>query len=365
MAQTIIGLNDAKAVKRYSGRLAVDVSREGWWSRKMFGRGETASAPVHELMELENQAGEMVTFDLSMQLRAQPSEGDSSVTAEDLKFYTDSVYINQMRHKVDTGGRMTRKRTLHDLRDTAKKRSKDYWSRVFDEVCFMYASGARGANTDFVFPTTYTGFANNALSAPDAQHIMYANGLAKNTITATDKMSLKFIDQAVAKATMMGGGTQGVPQIQPIKINGEDHYVCLMSPWQSYDLRMSTNTGDWLDIQKSLTTAEGSKSALFKGGLGMHNNVVLQEHKAVITFSDYGAGSNLPAARALFLGDQALVWAWGNAGSGQRFSWYEKDENDGNSVTITTNTIFGCKKTTFNGLDFGVMAIDTAAAAAA
>ena len=68
MAQTIIGLNDAKAVKRYSGRLAVDVSREGWWSRKMFGRGETASAPVHELMELENQAGEMVTFDLSMQL---------------------------------------------------------------------------------------------------------------------------------------------------------------------------------------------------------------------------------------------------------------------------------------------------------
>lgn len=32
MAQTIIGLNDAKAVKRYSGNLAVDVGRKGYFS---------------------------------------------------------------------------------------------------------------------------------------------------------------------------------------------------------------------------------------------------------------------------------------------------------------------------------------------
>ena len=44
----------------------------------------------------------------------------------------------------------------------AKKRQADWWQRVFDELLFMYASGARGVNTDFVFPTTYTGFANNA-----------------------------------------------------------------------------------------------------------------------------------------------------------------------------------------------------------
>lgn len=357
MAQTVIGLNDAKAVKKFSGNLAVDTAKVGWWNRKMFGK---SAAPVHELMELENEAGENITYDLSMQLRAQPSEGDDSTTAEALKFFTDNVYINQLRHTVDTGGRMTRKRTLHDLRITGKDRAKDYWGRVFDEICFMYASGSRGVNDDYTFPLGYSGFANNLFSTPDTEHIQYANGTTKATITATDKMDLREIDIAVTNATMMGGGVQGTPQIQPIMINGEEHYVCVMSKWQAFDVRTDAGS-NWLDIQKALTTAEGKNSNIFKGGLGMHNNVVLQEHKSVIRFSNYGAGSNVSAARALLLGDQALVWAWGNAGSGFRFGWYEEQVNRGNGVEITTNTMFGCKKATFNGKDFGVYAIDTAA----
>ena len=38
----------------------------------------------------------------------------------------------------------------------------------------MYASGTRGTNTDYIFPTTYTGFANNSLTAPDADHALFA-----------------------------------------------------------------------------------------------------------------------------------------------------------------------------------------------
>ena len=87
MAKTIIGLNDAKAVKRYSGLLAVDVAKKGYWSRKFFGVGETASAPVHQLNELQNDAGEQITYDLSMQLTMQPIEGDNTLEGyeEDLK----------------------------------------------------------------------------------------------------------------------------------------------------------------------------------------------------------------------------------------------------------------------------------------
>jgi hypothetical protein len=39
---------------------------------------------------------------------------------------------------------------------------------------------------------------------------------------------------------MMGGGVQGTPQIQPIMIDGEEHYVLCMNPWDEYNLRTNT-----------------------------------------------------------------------------------------------------------------------------
>src|SRR3954470_10402413 len=118
MARTIIGLNDPKAVKRFSGLLAVDIGRTGYFNRKFMGTGPNASTPLQMLPQLENDAGEQITYDLSMQLRMQPIEGDDTLEGneEDLKFYTDNLYIDQLRGGVNTGGRMTRKRTLHDLR---------------------------------------------------------------------------------------------------------------------------------------------------------------------------------------------------------------------------------------------------------
>ena len=364
MAQTIIGLNDPKAVKRYSGMLAVDTARQSYFSRKFIGKGETASMPIVQLTELENDAGEQITYDLSMQLKMEPIYGDSVLEnkEEKLEFYTDAVYVDQMRGGVNTGGRMTRKRTLHNLRDTAKKRQSEWWARVFDELFFIYLSGARGVNSDFVFPTTFAGVANNSLSAPDSDHILYGgNATAKADVDAADVMTLSLIDKAVAKAAMMGGGSAGVPIIQPIMVDGEAHYVCCMNPWQEYDVRTSTTTGHWLDIQKAAATALGKSSPIFKGGLGMYNNVVLHSHQGVIRFSDYGAGGNVLAARALFLGVQAGVIAFGSPGTGLRFSWNEETRDNGNQVVITTSTIVGVKKTTFNAKDFGVIALETAA----
>jgi len=365
MARTIVGLGDAKAVKKFSGMLAVDVSREMYWERKFIGKGRTASAPIMQLTELENDAGELITYDLSMQLTQQPIEGDETQegTEEALQFYTDSLYIDQARGGVNGGGRMTRKRTLHNLRMVGKDRMAEWWSRMFDELIFIYMSGARGINADFIYPTTWTGRANNAITAPDASHLHVAGGHAKGTLIADDKMSLAEVDKALVKVKAMGGGTQGVPKMKPIKINGEMHYVLVMGTRQASDMRISTGTGGWLDLQKAAATAEGRNSPIFKGGLGAYNNVVLHEHEAVVRFSDYGLGSNVGAARALLLGNQAGALAYGSPGTGLRYDWHEESRDNGNVVVISSSCIFGFKKTTYNGLDFGVMAVDTASLA--
>jgi N4-gp56 family major capsid protein len=365
MAQTVVGVGDPKAIKKYSAILASDVGRESYFNKKMMGEGERAQTPLQTLRHLENDAGDQISYDLVLQLRGRPTSGDAILRGneEDLKFFTDSLYIDQQRHGVNTGGKMSRKRTIHDMREIARVKQSEYWARLFDETIFMYLSGARGTNADFIETTSFTGYAGNAFVAPDNLHILYGgDATTKATIASDDKMSLALIDRTVARAKTMGRGSTGVPAIQPVKIDGEEHYVIVMHPFQEYDLRAASGS-TWIDIQKAAAAAEGRNNPLFKGGLGMYNNVILHEHQSVITFNDYGAGLNLNAARALFMGRQAGVVAFGSTGSGLRFDWNEEMEDRGNQLVVTTGTIFGIKKTAFTidgtSRDFGVIALDT------
>lgn len=372
MSGTIIGVGDPKSVKRYSAFLAVDVGRESYFNRKFMGVGADAETPIQVLPNLENDAGDQISYDLVMQLKMQPVEGDTTLRGkeEDLKFATDNMYIDQMRSGVNTGGKMSRKRTIHDLRAISRRRQGEWWAKVFDELLFIYMSGARGTNADYIFPTSYTGFAGNALAAPDANHLIYGDNAgtvatAKNNVASTTLMTLNTIERCVARTSTMGGGILGIPSMQPVRIEGEDTFVLLMHPWQAFQLRNNSGTGQWLDIQKATAAAVGTKSPIFSGALGIHAGVVLHSHRAVVRFSDYGSGVNLAAARALFMGRQAAVVAFGSAGTGLRFDWNEELEDRGNQVVITTGSIFGVKKTTFTSpvdnvaRDMGVIAVDT------
>ena len=364
----MVGLNDAKAVKRFSSSLTVDAARKGQWTSKWMGGGPTATQPIYSVPDLENQRGEQVSFDISMQLNSQPIEGDDEARGkgEKLFFYSQVVYIDQEREVVSTGGRMTQKRTLHELRQVARSRTADLWGRVFDQIIFIYLSGARGVNSDYVFPTTWTGRANNSLSAPDSNHIVYGGvATAKADMTVTDTMTTLPIDKAVAYAKMMGGGGPAyseVPQIQPINESGEEVFLMVMNPWQEFNLRRNTTSMDWADIQKQIAMSSGKNSEFMKGGLGMWNKVVLQVHQNCIQFSDYGSGGDVAAVRALFCGIQAGTIAQGQGGGAMTYGWFEEAYDGGNQLDIYTDTKWGFVKTNFNGNDFGVIAIDTAAA---
>lgn len=367
--KTIVGLNDPKAVKRYSGFLAVDVGRKSYFSKKFMGRGEEAQTPIQMLPNLENDAGEQIVYDLVMQLRMQPIEGDNTLRGkeEDLRFFTDQIYIDQMRGGVNTGGRMTRKRTIHDLRKIARVRQSEWWARIFDELCFMYLSGARGVNTDMIYPGNYAGFANNPFVVPDAKHLLFMGAAtSKATLAATDKITLTSVERAQTQAQTMGGGVEGIPAIEACDVDGETRYILVMHPWQAFDMRTNATAGQWIDVQKAAAAAEGHDNPLFKGAMGMYSDTILHTHKGVIRFSDYGAGGNVLAARALFLGRQAAVMAFGSPGTGLRFDWTEEAEDRGNQAVITTATICGVKKVAFTidgvSRDFGVIACDTAAA---
>ena len=367
MARTLIGVGDPKAVKKYSGMLAVDVARDAYWTSTMVGTGPTTQLPIQRITDLEKGAGDLITYDLSLQLRGQPTIAGETLEGneEDLRFATDQLYIDQMRKAVSAGDKMTQKRTLIDLRMVAKARLTEWWTRIYDEIFFVYMSGARGINTDYILNPSFQGFAGNPMIAPDPLHHMYG-GVATSyaTLATTDVMSLAVVDKLKVRSTMMGGGVQGTPQIQPIKIDGGDYFVLLMSPHQEYAMRTNTNVGQWLDIQKALTLSMGKENPIFKGGLGMYNDVILKSHKSVVRFNDAGAGANVNAARALFLGRQAAVVAFGSAGQGMSFDWIEKAMDYDDVLNVASASIFGIKKCSYNiagtSYDFGLIAVDTA-----
>lgn len=360
--QTIIGINNPIAVKRWSAVLFTDQAKESYWGSRFESKAKDAPVPVQVLTELENDAGDTITYDLFAQLKQKPTYGDNVLRGkeESLKSFSDKVSIDQVRCGVNAGGRMTRKRTLHDLRTIARQKMAEWWARWTDEVKFIYASGARGSNTDYIEDTDYTGFASNALFQPDSDHLMFGGDATSfATISNDDGMSLALIDRAVTKASTMGGGSDGKIKIRPIRINGESRYVLVQHPFQRHALRTAATGMTWADIQKAAAAAQGQKNPLFTGADGMYNGVILHSHQNVTLFNNAGADGLQPAARALFLGAQALVAAYGSPGSGMRFDWNEETEDRGNQVVITSSTVMGIKKAVYQSRQFSALALDT------
>ncbi len=363
---TTIEQGNSLAVKAWSANLMLETTKKSYFDRRFIGSNQNAC--IQRITDLESKAGELVQYDLSLKLVGEPIYGDNIAQGRErnLRFASDQIYIDQMFFPVNAGGVMSRKRTNHNLRKIASDRSSDYWARLIDEMFFIYLSGARGINEGFNFPTTWVGHAGNPINAPDSAHIMYGGAAtSKATITSSHTMSRGLIERAQNKAKMMAEVNTQVTKIVPIDIDGEKHFVCLMAPFQEYDLKTEAGTGGWLDIEKAAAAAVGRASPIFTGRLGMIGNTVLHSHESAIRFSDYGSGANLPAARALFLGAQAGVVAYGNASDGRspnRVNWKEEVTDYGRQMNIGSGLVMGVKKTRFNGSDFGMFSIDTYAA---
>jgi N4-gp56 family major capsid protein len=362
MSQTVVGLNNPIAVKRWSATLFTDAAKESYWGSRFSSKAPEAPVPIQVLTDLEGEQGDTITYDLFGQLIQKPVYGDDIRRGKEeaLKSFSDKVMIDQVWCGVNAGGRMTRKRTLHDLRSIARRKMAEWWARWDDEVTFIYGAGMRGINEDFIEGLDYAGFAENALTSPDNDHVLFGgDATADSSISNDDQFALGLIDKAVTKAQTMGGGSDGKIKMRPIRINGENRWVLVMHSFQEHDLRTkSSGTVTWLDIQKAAAAAQGQGNPLFTGAMGMYRGVVLHSNQSVIRFNG-GSDSLQPCARAMFLGAQSMVKAYGSPGNGLRFDWNEEKEDRGNQIVIGSSTILGMKKTRYKGRDFSGLSLDT------
>lgn len=349
MAITVIGSTDNKAAKLWAKSLWRDTLCKMWY-RKFMGQG--SSAIIQVMPETKKNRGDKVTYALRMQLSGAGRTGQQALEGneEDLTFYDTYLMIDLMRHAIKIDTTITQQRVEYELRREGRDAMSDWWAQRLDTYMFRYLAG-----------DTALTFAGNTAASADTGHAVYASTCtAETSLTTATIFTLSMIDKAVYKAKTGNAGSD--PIVRPINIEGESYYVVVLHPNCVYDLRASTNTGDWLDISKSAMQGGRLKdNPIFTGALGVYNGCILYESNNVHS-GLYGA-SSARVYRNLFLGAQSGVIAFGNKDGVDQFTWAEELFDYGKNLGVAASAIWGIQKSRFNTKDYGTIVLCSGATA--
>lgn len=353
MAVTNYGVNANEAVKLWSRRLAREALK-ATYIQKFIGEGDDSVIQMRN--DTKKGPGDRVRVTLRMQLTGDGVQGDNTQEGneEALSTYTDDFVINQLRHAVRSAGKMSEQRIPFSIREEAMSGLRDWWADRWDTWFFNQICGYT-PQTD----TRYTG--NNACIAPSAGRKVFTTGSTDEAVQAdsTKVMTLAMIDKAVEAAKV------ATPLIRPININGGKHFVAFLHPYQVTDLRTTTSTGQWLDIQKAaMSGGKVGENPIFTGALGMYNGVILHEATRVTNgvHSTSGAAQT-SVRRAVLCGAQAGVMGFGQGHSFKEYDWYEELFDYGNQLGVKAGCIGGLKKSVYNSVDFGTITMSSYAVA--
>lgn len=355
MAATNYGVNDPLAVKLWSKKLSVEVLKETWI---MNFAGPSSDSMVQIKDETQKSAGDKITYGLRMQLTAAGILGDGTLEGneESLVTYSDAILINQLRNAVRSAGRMSQQRVPFSVRDEALSGLRDWYADRFDTAGFNQICGYTPQSN-----VAYTG--NNATVNVDTSHEKFVtdanNAGTDQSISTVDTFVLGVIDKAVEAAKVL------TPAIRPVRTGGKEFYLGFLHPYQVTDMRISTSTGQWLDIQKAaMTGGEVDDNPIFDGSLGVYNGVILHSDYRVTQGVNSSTGAAVTAVRrAVLAGAQALMLGYGRDNGPGRFTWVEELFDYENELGVSVGCIYGMKKTIFNSMDFADIVMATYAVA--
>lgn len=373
MSQTDFGALSALEKKVYSAKVIKAGREQSFFMGQngfMSSGLDDASKPIHYVNELtETERGAKCVMPLVLDL-----SGDGVVDDNDLENNEESmiadyleVKVSQLRHGVKNRGKMSEQKTVLRFRALAKDKLAFWLGDKVDEILFLVASGValtsltNGASRSGTSQLPSVAFAGD-ISAPTTNRKLFG-GTATSTATLTTSDTMKWVLLVKAKALAIRR------RLKPIKVNGKNTYVVVMSPEQARDLK-----GD-SDYKTIAAQAEkrGSDNPLFTGAFIMVDGLYLYEHNKVYNTlgltsgtDKWGSGSNVDGAQALLMGAQAIGYA--RIGSPE---WGESDNTDyQNKQGIGYGIMLGAIKSKFKSRadsdttqDFSLISIYTAAAA--
>jgi conserved hypothetical genomic island protein len=277
---------------------------------------------VHQNKDLTNVKGDSVVFGLMMNLTGSGVEGNRqklSGSEDTLNIYDFTVQTQLVRNAVSRFEADDQK-SQYDMLKEIKVVLKQWLADWLDNKLISKLS--------------YN---------PSNGEVLYASAAGtQSSITANDKLTTTIISRAKRKAMMHA------PKVQPIKIDGMDKYIMLVSPWAARDLK---DDPKWLAAQQN-ANVRGSKNPIFTGALGEYDGVILYEYERVQT-SNIGA-SSANVCQNLLLGKQAACFAVA------RPAKHIEQTDDYGNIAGNGIAFYGAvEKTKFNGMDYGIINVMT------
>jgi len=355
-------------------------------------KGQTSpDYPIVKVTDLSKSAGDLVSVDLFNIFTGKPVMGDKRLAGRGMNTSSSSmdVYINQSRGMAENGGKMTQKRTKHNLRQIVQSGLTNWASRLEDQRCLVALAGARGTQqtVDWVVPLqTDPDFSEvmvNTVQIPTFNRYFAANdATTPDTIGTNDWLSLRDIERISALMK-----DSNVP-LQSVKVKEDKYawnqplYVLFVTERQWAYLKRSalTNNAYKDALTQAVKRFDGQRHPLFMGDSIMWAGILVKpmgryairwntgEQITVPTSANDATGTAYtlaqPVDRAILVGAQALIKAYGNEGTSDYFyTWNEELTDHKNAVEISLAMMDGVAKTRFsiNGTltDHGVAVIDS------
>ncbi len=364
------------------------VTGEGFGQRQQTNWG----APVVRVTDLNRQAGDQVDMQIAYKLKKRPTMGDQKIQGrgENLAFGSFQLKIDQYRHNVDAGGKMSQQRYKHDLNRTARGLLGTYVNDLQDEIATIHLAGARGdfQSTDTIVPRADDSefakiMVNPVLPPTYDRHFFGGDATSLANLDSSDTFTMNTLDDISLRLAEMAN------PIEPIKLSNDKYsmdnpfHVLFITPRQWNDLWQSTDMKQWQQITaQAVNRSKGFDHPVFGGDkVVFWNGILVRPYYSMPIRFNQGSSvtvstnSNTAATqvvqtattvdRAILVGAQALASAYGNTGQGSFFGYHEEKTDHENTTEISVRWIQGISKVRFANAagrvnDYGVMVLDTA-----
>lgn len=287
---------------------------------------EGSNSPIVRKDDLESNAGDVIKMDIALALTGAGMTGDTGLlegNEEQVKFRQSEITVDSLQHAV-RWSKLGKILINHNMRSTGLNLLRKWLAGKLDDQVHNELTGGTGATiSEANLPTSMKWFAGSATSIA--------------TVADTDAGGrLKLNDISDIKAFAVTNNF-----IEPLEMGdsdtGEEMYMLVLHPYAALALKKDSQ---YQQAQRD-ARERGRDNPLFRGSIGVWDNVILYQAPRVRTAND-GAGS-ITVARNVFLGAQALARAYAFYPD-----WTEQYFSYGQEQGIATFTVLGKRLVTFD-----------------
>lgn len=361
---------DALRQELWAAELMDDVMRDVENIMRFAGEGPDNVVQISR--NLAKSKGDTETFGLVARLSGFGVTGDDELEGqeESMSSFSEQVLIDQIRNGVRLKGKLDAQKVVYDQISVARENLRKWMKEFLAQQIFLKLGGVTNTtlvDVNGIVVGTRALWSNTPDFIPDADEAYtgsrarYLNvgGVSTASLTSANKMDLDTVVKAVTQAKLAN------PKIQPISGQGEDFYVMYVHPLSARDLRLSS---DWKTAQEN-AKVRGDMNPVFRGALGYWSNCLLIENEFVPWLDVSVAGNSfrgaatgtdcaVDTARNLLCGQQAVLIAEASNPEALVVEQFDYKNKDG----VAASFIGGCQKPLFNSKEYGVIAVDAAAA---